>query len=574
MSWHSTTVLNQDSLREKGLFSAKYKAAWQDCLFLAMVMFLSVMLYIHKIGFYSDDWAYLSLYEAYSDKSLLGNFHTLIVSPNIRSRPVQAFLQGFVYWMFGLGPLGHHVFNTSMLMLSMWLIYFILLELRQGRMVALAIPLVFSLMPHYSTDRLWHSAFMVTLSMLLYLISLYADLRLLRTQGIKVWLWKAVSIVCLAGSALSYEIFMPLFFINPLLAWYLSKQLPGKSPATPVNKKWHYLYMFNLLAIVLVVWFKLSTATRMGTLSLGKHLYWFAYVLYNSAKISFSKFGVKLPVIIFSSLGQYADLMLIAVSVLAGAGIFVYMLRIMKKSEEQKSTWYFACLAIVGVCIFAAGFGIFLTNTNAIITPAGINNRIVLASALGVAIAFVGGIGWVSSFFSSARLHNYLFCFMIAVLSASSLFVTNIIASFWVESNTIQQQVIHDIKQRFPQLPGNSTLILDGVCPYAGPAVVFESSWDLAGALSIAYQDITIHADIVTPNMKVQSDGIVTVMYGGANHTFHAYSDKLFVYHMGTKTVHYLPSQQAAQAYFQTYNPDFDNECPPGSEGIGVEIFK
>jgi hypothetical protein len=296
------------------------------------------------------------------------------------------------------GVLGQYA-EVLVLLLSMWLLYFILVELRQGRVIALTIPLIFSLMPHYSTDRLWHSAFMVTFSLLLYLMSLYADLRLLRSEGLKVWLLKAVSIVCLAGSALSYEIFMPLFFFNPILAWYLSRQLPDKNLAIPVNRKWHYLYLFNLLTLILVVSFKLSTATRMGTLSLGKHLYWFVYLLYNSAKISFSKFGVKLPVVIFSSPGQYADPMLIVVSVAAGIGIFIYMLRILKKAEEQKSTWYFACLAIVGVCIFAAGFGIFLTNTNAITTAAGINNRIVLASALGVAIAFVGGIGWVSRIF-------------------------------------------------------------------------------------------------------------------------------------------------------------------------------
>lgn len=567
MSWNSTQVITQESLKENTLFSLKYRKAWQDCLFLSLIMCLSVILYINKIGFYSDDWAYFAILEAAEDKSLLGNFNNLIGSPNIRSRPVQAFLQGFIYWLFGLQPLGHHVFNTGMLLVSVWLLYFILCELRQGRVLAVVIPLMFSLFPHYSTDRFWHSAFMVNLSMLLYLLSLYADLRLLTTNGLKIWLWKMLSVICLAGSALSYEIFIPLFFINPLLVWYASWQISKNSIVTEsLNKKWHYLYLFNLIAMILVISFKLATATRMGTLSLGKHLYWFSYVLIKAAKISFSKFGVKLPGTIITSLSPYADSAIIILSIAVGLVIFFYINMIIKGSDERKTRLFYVCLSIIGLFLFAAGFGIFLTNTNAIITPAGINNRIVLASIIGVAITFVGGIGWISNLFSSDHLYRYTFSLLIAMVGAGSFFVTNIIATFWIDSYSIQKRIVADIREQFPQLPSKSTLILDGVCPYAGPAVVFESSWDLAGAISIAYRDTTIHADIVTPNLHIEDKGIVTLMYGGANRTFHAYSDKLFVYDIDKKTVHYLPNAKAADEYFQTFNPDFNNGCPEGEK--------
>jgi hypothetical protein len=89
----------------------------------------------------------------------------------------------------------------------------------------------------------------------------------------------------------------------------------------------------------------------------------------------------------------------------------------------------------------------------------------------------------------------------------------------------------------------------------------------------IIYNTWDIYADVVTPNMKIENDGLATLMYGGANYTHHPYNDKLFIYHIGRKSVHYLPDAKAAQTYFQQYNPDFSNDCPEGKEGAGVDIF-
>ncbi len=171
------------------------------------------------------------------------------------------------------------------------------------------------------------------------------------------------------------------------------------------------------------------------------------------------------------------------------------------------------------------------------------------------------------------QLRRRGFCILIALLCTSGFIINNTLASFWVDSYRQQQAIIADIRHRFPTLPSESTLILDGICPYAGPAVVFESSWDLAGALMIFYRDRRLHADIVTPNMKIEEDGLASIMYGGANYTHHPYSNKLFVYHIGRKTTHYLTDVQTARRYFQAFNPDFDNDCPPGREGLGVQIF-
>jgi hypothetical protein len=547
----------------------------RDCLFLSLVALLSLILYIQKLGFSSDDWGYIGYYRTSEDQSLLGLFYVLSGSANFRSRPVQTLYQAVLYWLFGIHPLGYHLVNAGVLLSGIVLFYLVLRELKQGRVLTLVVPLVYGLLPHYSTDRFWFSGFMVSLSMPLYFLSLYADLRVLRSKGIPIWGWKLASIMSLVGSTLSYEVFLPLFLLNPLLIWYRARQLYGSTESKQlIQTKWAFLFGSNLFALMLVLIFKALTASRQGRLGLISHSIWFAKLITKAFIVSYGDYGLGLPGVTLKLLHDYPNWAVLALAGLLGLVIFGYLYLATNQSKDELTERFkFIRLIGWGLFLFFMGYAIFLTNTNALITPTGINNRIALASAVGVAISLVGGIGYASTFLPSNQLRRRGFCILIALLCTSGFIINNTLASFWVDSYRQQQAIIADIRQRFPTLPSESTLILDGICPYAGPAVVFESSWDLAGALMIFYRDRSLHADIVTPNMKIEEDGLASIMYGGANYTHHPYSNKLFVYHIGRKTTHYLTDVQAARRYFQTFNPDFDNDCPPGREGFGVQLF-
>src|SRR4029453_16256485 len=87
------------------------------------------------------------------------------------------------------------------------------------------------------------------------------------------------------------------------------------------------------------------------------------------------------------------------------------------------------------------------------------------------------------------------------------------LATFWIAAWQRQRQVVGNIRQALPELAPGTTLILDGVCPYLGPAIVFESSWDLAGALRVVYGDRTLHADVTTGRFSIHDDGLRTRIY-------------------------------------------------------------
>ena len=108
--------------------------------------------------------------------------------------------------------------NTAVLALGSILFYLTLRELGQNRLIALSVGLVFSLLPHFSTTRFWYAASQSNLSLALYFLSLYSDLRMLKANYSRRWLWKGIGWVSLLGSVLCYETVLPLF--HSIRFWY------------------------------------------------------------------------------------------------------------------------------------------------------------------------------------------------------------------------------------------------------------------------------------------------------------------------------------------------------------------
>jgi hypothetical protein len=197
----------------------------QDGLFLTLVVLLSCSLYTSRLGFYSDDWVFLSLLKGTVHHSPAGWYQALYAGDVvIRQRPAQIVYLAMLYGFFGLQPFGYHLANALMLVAGSLFFYLSLRVLQLSRLLALALPLIYILLPNYSTDRFWIAAHQATLSIVFYFISLYADLKAVQDYPLHLRRWKSISILSLVISGLAYEVTLPLFLMNPLLAWYLARQ--------------------------------------------------------------------------------------------------------------------------------------------------------------------------------------------------------------------------------------------------------------------------------------------------------------------------------------------------------------
>lgn len=543
------------------------KEKLHDSLFLTLIVLISLIGYINKLGFYSDDWSFLGNFALSKNQSLIALFE-VATTPNTFMRPMQNFYDAFLYWLFGTAPLGYHIVNGMVFGALIIVLYLIMRLLKIPRIIAVSGPLVFALLPNYSTDRFWYAAFQVNLMMLLFLFSTYAGLRALLPNAKKTYLWKTLSILSLVISAFSYEVILPLVLLNIILFWNPAEKFLRKKFQETSSIKHHIVFIVvNLFTLLHLLIFKAKTTTRLGEFNYPGDI---VRLVMSVTHTNFIELGVKLPIIWGKIIVYYFDPAILIVGFILYIIIFVYLfLTFSNPKIKLPGRLFMTNFTIVGLIIFGLGYAIFFANNKVGFSPTGIDNRVAIAASVGFAFVIVGIFGWISTFLP--RLFaKWLFCVLVALICTGGFITINSLAPFWSSAYGKGQVVLSDIQYRFPVMPKNSTLILDGVCPYSGPGIVFESQWDLMGALQTIYKDETIKADIVTPRLLVTNDGLATQIY-----TFPAQYpyQNLYIYNFKNKMVYPIANREMAENYFKKFNPDHNNNCPPAHAGNGVTIF-
>lgn len=543
-----------------------YNGYFADVVFLVAIVLISSALYINRIGFYSDDWAFLGNFSLSKDQSLLGLFFTT-TTPNTFMRPVQNFYEAVLFWMFGIKPLGYQIVNTAIYMGISAMFYMVLRQLKIPRIIALTIPLVYILLPNYSTDRFWFAAHQANLSILLYFISLFSEIKALQKETARKTMWRVISISTLVLSLLSYEVVLPLYLINLFILLNPFNAVQRLIKRTEFSGSIVFLIIISI-ALFYSLLFKVITTSRLND-TLDTH--YLLQILPSAFAVNYGTWVMRLPQIWSQIILQYSD----TTTIVYGFGIylviFLYLHHVITRSSSfYPSSSLLRNLTLAGFAIFTLAYMIFFTNKQVGFSPVGLENRVAIAASIGVAFTLVGMLGWFSKVLFPEKISKFFYCVCIAILCTGSILTINSIANFWEKAHEKGQLVLRDIQGNIPLMPKDSTLLLDGVCPYVGPAPVFEADWDLKGALQTYYLDPSLKADIVTPRMKVKDNGITTTIYTFT--TKYPYRN-LYIYNYNQKRVHSIENMEEARSYFAEYNSDFDSDCPNAMAGEGVKIF-
>jgi hypothetical protein len=543
------------------------RPALYDSLFLAAIVVLSCIPYMGGLGLYSDDWAFLSWLHT-ADGSYTGLLAS-VMGP-MGPRPVQGHVLAGLYWLFGADLVGWHAANCLALAAAVLLFHHSLRALGCTRLTALVVPLIFGLLPHYSTDRFWIAAFQANAAILLYFTSLYADIRFVQRSGPTGWLWKVLASVALAGSLLSYEVTAALFLVNVVVLLHVAGvRRDGRWVRRTIPTA--LAIASNVVVLALTIGYKLLQTERA---EVGGGLRYRALrVLTEAAPVHFGEYGIAMPVKVFRALRDYPDAVFTATSVLIGLAAGAYLFLVVRKAGvrwERGRHW--AVMMLAGGILFGAGYGVTLMTWEIGFHTTGANNRTAVGAAIGVAWVFAGALGWISSRLPLERHRWVAFSCLLALLAAGSTLLTNTVAGFWVRAARQQDELIAVLQRQVPSLPPGSTLLLDGLCPYQGPAPIFATDWDTKGMLRLTYGDGSLNGDVIKPNTEVTPAGIRTILFDDWFNVY-PYGDGLIVYHVQTGGTYPLPSLAAARDYFERVSGPARPPCPPYTDGDGISIY-
>ena len=576
----------------------------QDVVFLGLVSVLLTLFYVGGLGFYSDDWHFLEVLGSSDAQTPLGQSWDFYRDESRMSvRPVHALLLASLYWLFGNDPLGYHLANSLLIAGSGGLLYLTLRKLDLNRLLSLSIPLLYVTLPHYSTDRFWIAAFQANLSMILIFASLYAALRILDRGGVPRYFWFGASVVAFALCGLAYEIPMPLGLLIPAVMWIQSKRR-GRMPVSGDDgRSWRPLALVFAAVLVGILFFKVLATDRLDDPDYsnlpaeaptelldegrpegaGRYLsfmvdfvnprydpYGYGLNIQHMLDVHFGELGIGLPIALTVGLGERFDASVVGMSLFLLAIMAGYLWRVAVRSPQILLKPRFAlALAGLGIVVYVLGHVVFFTTRSIQVSNVGIANRTSVAGALGIAIwliAIFALAGWLVRAQQARTI-----AVLVALFSALGVAAIGTVATYWVDASEQQHETLALVQQRFPELEPGTTLLVDGICSYAGPAPVFESQEDFAGALRLQYAQDGLDGSVINRYSKIGESGIYSVWYGFIE--YYPYDSGTLLYNIPYDQITIADSPAAAAAHYARYNPDLTSGCPFANVGHGVPML-
>jgi hypothetical protein len=354
---------------------------------------------------------------------------------------------------------------------------------------------------------------------------------------------------------------LPLFVLNLLAAWIVRRRNLSEQrlrvPALII------LFVTNMGALFSVVIFKMLTATRPHQWAS------VSYVINQALLVHFYKLGLRLPIVAAKAILFYANPGLDILALIFAGFIFWYCFRLLRTVAATAASRRIGLYLLgFGILIFTFALTIFVASGGATgFTATGFENRTAIGVSVGMAFIIPGVLMLLASLVKIDR--TFSLPLLIALLCFCELMTTSTIGSYWAEAADRQALVLSSIHQDIPTMPTKTALLVDGVCPYIGPGIVFEGHQDMGGAVQMLYGDPTLRGDVVNSQMLVHDDGIETSIYG--RYRFYKFGT-LKVYDVRRRKAWDLPDFEAALAYFGQMGPAH-KFCPEGGEGEGVPIF-
>ena len=549
---------------------------WKDLLFLTSIVIASALPYIFGLGYYSDDYSYLATMSQTKPQTFYAIFQNLTNLPDFAHRPVQALYISYIYNYTHLHPFWGHFINHFVFILGVIFFYLSLTKIFVSRFICLSLPLIFLSLPHYSSDRFWFATYQINFSMTIFFICFLCSAKAAEKSAQHRWLWFLLATVAIPVSAMSYAIFLPLFLIIPVLiclSQLYFKDLQRRHELFSQNFSLINLLIFIIFLILIIISFVIKInildGHRIWQGGTGEWFYAVFWLLQGAIKSAFWENGIKLPLNTAVLIQQYWRLEAVLVAGALFIAIFAYILNIVRFRSVSESWDVIGALAGFGLMIFFGGYAIFANNFMVGFSPTGIANRVAIAASVGVAAIALSVLLAIERLIPR-YLSTIFVALSLSIGCTTGFLVNGTLGVLWSEAALMQRSLLSQLEADLPTLPAGTTVMLDGFCPFVGPAPIFESSWDLRGALQILYADETLKADVIKANTEFLEYNIKTTLYGTITSEY-PYQN-LLIYNATERNFWWINNFNDADYYLANHY----SSAPAGcifKDGGGIDVY-
>lgn len=494
------------------------------------LLFVEVFCFIvivKQVGFYLDDWIMINTLAQGPDSfwELFGYYFQS--DPRVVNRPIEALHYQIMFMLFGSNPLGYHLLNGVMEIVSAGILFLCLVAITKRKAISFLAAAIFLLYPNHNITHYWVVSSSVTLSMVLYLGSLYCDLQAVLKEKRSLHL---LSGFLFALGLFNYEVFLPLATLNVLVVFWLSKNYLFKGTREAFLKALTVALTLGLSLVALLLYLKvivpligpawlhqvkLEPGLMFSTIFDGCLLNIAAYGYF------FHQAGIKL------ASGLSAQDWICLASLAFTTAVVFLLLNDGERSQsdcipdERKLSAFFIGAGVLTVIFSYTIFGLNPEYTPTLITMV---NRVNAGSTVGIAFIFTG----LCVLFSGAISPKVS---LIPGLCLILLFaLTNLsLAHPFVISWQVQKQVMNAVKANRERFADAESILLANCPRYVNEAAVFDGVWDFQSMIRFVLDRKDINGGVICERLHLTREDIKDrSTMGGFLCATHHY-DKLFV---------------------------------------------
>ncbi|MBX9666986.1 MAG: hypothetical protein K2X93_05170, partial [Candidatus Obscuribacterales bacterium] len=435
--------------------------------------------------------------------------------------PLEALHFGTVFYFSGCEPWGWRLSNLVMEIASCFLLYLATARISGSRTLAFTAAVIFALFPVHDSTHYWAVGSCVTLSLMLYLASLWATLKAIGSE--KKLAWFAAAYAAFALSIYGYEPFLPLAALNVVAYTTVGNQF--NSIAAKLRALFAQSVPYAVIIGSLLVYQRylvpLISKPALHKIHLDAGL--MANVvwqgLYNISPFATTPFisGHVQNFLLNDGLGGGTIARLLGLLAITSGGLLLTALSDREGATGEGNAKKKGALLLMLIGALAAVFSytIFGLNPEYAPTLTTILNRINTGGAIGYSLLVAGLAG--SIIYAGGRWTTVRATTIYALVGIAAIVFTLVnwnLGKTWEISWAVQKRTFDALHARKDEFATTNSIILLNCPRYVDCAPVFDGTWDFEQMMRIALGRTDINGGVVSERMRLSRDAVQDVTFG------------------------------------------------------------